>query len=79
MYTDGIERAWASPYCPTFRGSNMLPGQVCNKSNCRRFPCVCVGTEKEMTVRRAFDSDPEVGDWRTEVSGGDIWEHSDQQ
>ena len=55
-----------------------MPGQRCDKSNCRFFPCVVVGEEKEMAVRRLFEADPGVKAWRAEIEGVDIWEPSDE-
>ena len=51
-------------FCPGFRLSKLLPGQKCSKSNCKFFPCVALGTEKELGVRRLFEADPEVNAWR---------------
>ena len=46
--------------CGFFTRANDLPGGRCNKSNCRRFPCVCVGTEKELGCRHVFNTNPIV-------------------
>ena len=46
--------------CGFFTRANDLPGGRCNKNNCRRFPCVCVGTEKELGCRHVFNTNPIV-------------------
>ena len=44
--------------CNFFLRANELPGSRCDKNNCRRFPCVCVGTDKELACRHEFNSNP---------------------
>ena len=52
--------------CTTFRHKVGSPGQRCDKSNCKLFPCVSVGSPPERHIRRLFDADPDVTAWRAQ-------------
>ena len=54
-----VARVPAGKTCSAFRGKAIFPGRKC-KSNCALFPCVACGSEKELAIRAAFESVPEV-------------------
>ena len=57
--TLSVARVPAGKMCSAFRGKAIFPGRKC-KSNCALFPCVACGSEKELAIRAAFESVPEV-------------------
>ena len=54
-----VARVPIGKVCSAFRAKALFPGRKC-KSNCALFPCVASGSERELAIREAFTSVPEV-------------------